>query len=230
MKEKIRLDKILSKSGLGSRNDVKKLIKQGRVTAGGKTAKSASEKYDPAEVRLDGQAVNYREFVYILMNKPAGVISATEDNRHTTVIDLLGDEYASFDMFPVGRLDIDTEGLLLITNDGVLAHELLSPVKHIPKTYYARLDKKLSGDEVKKLESGVDIGGYITKPAQVELCDDGAFITIYEGKFHQVKKMFKAVGATVLYLKRISMGNLTIPEGLEIGQFAEVSRDVVQSA
>ena len=228
--EKVRLDKILSKSGLGSRNDVKKLIKQGRVTAGGKPVKSASDKYDPAVVEFDGQAVNYREFVYIIMNKPAGVISATEDNLHTTVIDLLGEEYASFDMFPVGRLDIDTEGLLLITNDGKLAHELLSPAKHIPKTYYARLDKKLSEENIKALESGVDIGGYITKPAEVEICTDGAFITIYEGKFHQVKKMFSAVGATVLYLKRISMGTLTIPEGMEIGQYAEVSRDVVQSA
>lgn len=229
--EKIRLDKILSKSGFGSRTDSKKLIKSRRVAVDGKIALSSSEKADPLTVTVDGKQVNYKEFVYIILNKPAGVISATEDKKKETVLDLLPEKYNNYDLFPVGRLDIDTEGFLLITNDGPLAHNLLSPNKHCPKTYYVETVKSLTEEDMEKLRKGVYIGeGITTSPAEAEYAGKGILLTIYEGKFHQVKRMLEAVDNKVTYLKRISMGNMKLPDNLKTGEFTEVSQDFVQNA
>ena len=226
--EKIRLDKILSKSGFGSRTDAKAVIKQGRVSVDGKTARSANDKADPEKVFVDGVKVNYKEFIYIVLNKPKGVVSATDDNVHQTVIDLIDEKYLTYEPFPVGRLDIDTEGLLLITNDGQLGHNMLSPKKHVDKTYFAELLNPLSPEDKEKIEKGVDIGGYITQPCNVEILENGANITIHEGKFHQVKKMFEAVGNKVVYLKRLTFGPLALPENLPLGGYIEINRSDIE--
>lgn len=225
--EKVRIDKILSKSGFGSRNDAKALIKQGRVFAEGKKVNSSSAKYFPDDVTVDSEKILYKEFVYIVLNKPQGVVSATDDNVHKTVIDLLDSKYLTYEPFPVGRLDIDTEGLLLITNDGQLAHNMLSPKKHVDKTYFAKLLTPLTLDDKEEIEKGVDIGGYITKPCSIEILEDGVNITICEGKFHQVKKMFEAVGNKVTYLKRISFGPLILPENLALSEYIEVEKPLL---
>lgn len=222
--EKIRLDKILSKSGFGSRTEAKTVIKQGRVSVDGKTARSANDKADPEKVFVDGIKVNYKEFIYLVLNKPKGVVSATDDNVHRTVIDLIDEKYLTYEPFPVGRLDIDTEGLLLITNDGQLGHNMLSPKKHVDKTYFAELLNPLSIQDKEKIEKGVDIGGYITKPCNIEILENGVNITIHEGKFHQVKKMFEAVGNKVIYLKRITFGPLSLPEDLSLGEYIEIEK------
>ena len=222
--EKIRIDKILSKSGYGSRNDAKGIIKKGRVSVEGKTVRSANDKADPEKVFVDGIKVNYKEFIYLVLNKPKGVVSATDDNVHRTVIDLIDEKYLTYEPFPVGRLDIDTEGLLLITNDGQLGHNMLSPKKHVDKTYYAELLSPLSIEDKEKIEKGVDIGGYVTQPCSVEILENGVNITIHEGKFHQVKKMFEAVGNKVVYLKRITFGPLTLPESLPLGEYIEIEK------
>lgn len=222
---KIRIDKILSKSGFGSRSDAKSIIKKGRVSVDGKTVKSANDKADPEKVFVDGIKVKYKEFIYLILNKPQGVVSATDDNVHTTVIDLIDEKYLTYEPFPVGRLDIDTEGLLLITNDGQLGHNMLSPKKHVDKTYYAELLNPLTTADKEKIEKGVDIGGYITQPCNVEILEKGANITIHEGKFHQVKKMFEAVGNKVVYLKRITFGPLSLPEDLPLGEYIEIAKE-----
>ena len=222
--EKIRIDKILSKSGYGSRNDAKGIIKKGRVSVEGKTVRSANDKADPEKVFVDGIKVNYKEFIYLVLNKPKGVVSATDDNVHRTVIDLIDEKYLTYEPFPVGRLDIDTEGLLLITNDGQLGHNMLSPKKHVDKTYYAELLSPLSIEDKEKIEKGVDIGGYVTQPCSVEILEKGVNITIHEGKFHQVKKMFEAVGNKVVYLKRITFGPLTLPESLPLGEYIAIEK------
>ncbi|MBO5098826.1 MAG: rRNA pseudouridine synthase [Clostridia bacterium] len=225
--EKIRIDKILSKSGYGSRNDAKGIIKKGRVSVEGKTVRSANDKADPEKVFVDGIKVNYKEFIYLVLNKPKGVVSATDDNVHRTVIDLIDEKYLTYEPFPVGRLDIDTEGLLLITNDGQLGHNMLSPKKHVDKTYYAELLNPLSIEDKEKIEKGVDIGGYVTQPCSIEILENGVNITIHEGKFHQVKKMFEAVGNKVVYLKRITFGPLTLPESLPLGEYTEIEKPQV---
>ena len=225
--EKIRIDKILSKSGYGSRNDAKGIIKKGRVSVEGKTVRSANDKADPEKVFVDGIKVNYKEFIYLVLNKPKGVVSATDDNVHRTVIDLIDEKYLTYEPFPVGRLDIDTEGLLLITNDGQLGHNMLSPKKHVDKTYYAELLSPLSIEDKEKIEKGVDIGGYVTQPCSIEILENGVNITIHEGKFHQVKKMFEAVGNKVVYLKRITFGPLTLPESLPLGEYTEIEKPQV---
>ena len=223
--EKIRIDKILSKSGFGSRNDAKKIIKQKRVFCSGKPIVSPNEKADPSCITVDGKAVRYREFIYLMLNKPKGYVSATDDNVHKTVIDLIDDKYKTFEPFPCGRLDIDTEGLLLITNDGDTAHNLLSPKKHIEKTYYADLLTPLSREDKGKIEKGVDIGGYVTKPCRISYKDGGVLICVCEGKFHQVKRMFEAVGNKVTYLKRVAFGKLSLPDSLPPGDYIEVEKE-----
>ena len=233
--EALRLDKLLSKSGYGSRNDVKKLIKQGSVTVRGQKAVSGAQKVLPEDVLVDGKAPVYQEFIYLLMNKPQGVISSTEKGRQQTVIDLLDDGYKQYQPFPVGRLDIDTEGLLLITNDGALAHELLSPKKHVPKTYYAKVVGVVDETDIRAFSDGVDIGeDKPTLPAELVVLKQGEIseieLTICEGKFHQVKRMFEAVGKKVVFLRRISMGALTLPDDLAPGEYQSVSREFVQTA
>lgn len=228
----MRLDKLLANMGYGSRKEVKLLLKQKAVTVDGQYVKDAAMHVDPdqQDVSVFGERVVYTEFVYLMMNKPAGVISATEDLRDETVIDLLEPLHQHFEPFPVGRLDKDTEGLLLITNDGVLAHNLLSPKKHVPKVYYAQIEGVVTERDILAFAEGVELDdGYVTKPGQLVILTSGEQseieLTISEGKFHQVKRMFEAVGKKVTYLKRLSMGSLKLDDSLELGEYRELTED-----
>ncbi|WP_349410832.1 pseudouridine synthase [Pseudalkalibacillus sp. SCS-8] len=210
----------------GSRKDVKKLLKNGLVTVNGDRVKNGKTHVAPDGdvIMVAGEEVVYVEHIYLMLNKPDGVISATEDHLHDTVLDLLDEEHIHFEPFPVGRLDKDTEGLLLLTNDGQLAHELLSPKKHVPKTYYAKIDGKVTDEDRVYFKKGVTLDdGYVTKPAELTILKNGdgseIELTITEGKFHQVKRMFEAVGKKVVYLKRISMGPLQLDPNLSPGEY-----------
>ena len=200
------------------------LVKEGRVLVDGLPAASAEQKVDPAvsRVRADGEELNLGGFTYVMLHKPQGVLSATEDARQKTVLDLLSPELRRKKLFPVGRLDKDSEGLLLLTNDGDLAHRLLSPKKHVDKVYYARLDRPLSPADCAAFEQGILLAdGTRCRPAELRLLGDGreALITLREGKFHQVKRMTASRGAAVLYLKRLSMGPLELDGALAPGNF-----------
>lgn len=219
----MRLDKLLSHTGFGSRKEVKPLLKSGAVDVNGTIQKDSKMQVNPDkdEITVHGTPVVYQEFVYFMLHKPQNVVSATEDNVSETVIDLLAQEDTLTNPFPVGRLDKDTEGLLIITNDGTLAHNLLSPKKHIDKTYYAKIDGEVLLEDVKAFAEGITLDdGYICKPARLEIINPNEIkVTIQEGKFHQVKRMFAARGKTVSYLKRISMGQLQLDESLELGEY-----------
>lgn len=230
----MRLDKFLANSGVGTRKEVKELLKKRLIKVNDEIVKDGKIHVNENEdtVKYKDEIISYKKFVYIMLNKPNGVISATEDKVHKTVIDLLGDEYRTFEVFPVGRLDIDTEGLLLLTNDGVLSHNLLSPNKHVDKKYYVELEKLLTKMDIDKLEDGVELKDFTTKDAKVEIIENGeesdkirVYITISEGKFHQVKRMFKAVGNEVKYLKRVKMGTLSLDENLKLGEYRELTED-----
>lgn len=230
----MRLDKFLANSGIGTRKEVKELLKKRLIKVNDEIVKDGKIHVNENEdtVKYKDEIISYKKFVYIMLNKPNGVISATEDKVHKTVIDLLGDEYRTFEVFPVGRLDIDTEGLLLLTNDGVLSHNLLSPNKHVDKKYYVELEKLLTEMDIAKLEKGVELKDFTTKDAKVEIIENGeesdkirVYITISEGKFHQVKRMFKAVGNEVKYLKRVKMGTLSLDENLKLGEYRELTED-----
>ena len=219
-----RLDKLLASTGFWSRKEVKDLVRQGRVLADGIPVKKPEEKFDPETTTLevDRQRVDCAPFVYLMMNKPAGLLSATEDRRQKTVIDLLPDHLKKRNLFPVGRLDKDTVGLLLITDDGTLAHELLSPRKHVDKVYYARVGGVLNGEDREALASGMTLGdGLHCLPAGLEPLGDGSecHVTLREGKYHQVKRMLAARGKPVTFLRRISMGPLVLDEDLKPGQW-----------
>ncbi len=227
----MRLDKYLAEMGAGTRSEVKKLVRAGRVTINGAVAEKPEQKVEPETdtVCLDGEALLYAAYEYYLFHKPAGCVSATEDKIHKTVMDYLTDTLRD-DLFPVGRLDIDTEGLLLITNDGALAHELLSPAHHVKKTYYARVAGRVTEEDARLFQQGVDIGEEkLTKPAELVILTSGEGseieLTITEGKFHQVKRMFQAVGKEVVYLKRLSMGPLTLPETLLPGEYRALTQE-----
>jgi len=216
--------------GYGTRKEVKQLLKQKGVTVDGEVVKDSSMHVNPdsQEVSVFGERVQYTEFLYLMMNKPPGVISATEDNFDRTVIDLLDPLAQHFKPFPVGRLDKDTEGLLLITNDGQLAHNLLSPKKHVPKTYYAKIDGEVTQSDIEAFQRGVELDdGYVTKPGELIILSSGSKseieLTIQEGKFHQVKRMFESVGKKVTYLKRLSMGSLRLDESLNLGDYRELT-------
>ena len=230
----MRLDKFLANSGVGTRKEVKELLKKRLIKVNDEIVKDGKIHVNENEdtVKYKDEIISYKKFVYIMLNKPNGVISATEDKVHKTVIDLLGDEYRTFEVFPVGRLDIDTEGLLLLTNDGVLSHNLLSPNKHVDKKYYVELEKLLTKMDIDKLEKGVELKNFTTKDAKVEIIENGeesdkirVYITISEGKFHQVKRMFKAVGNEVKYLKRVKIGTLSLDENLKLGEYRELTED-----
>ncbi|MCM0625501.1 rRNA pseudouridine synthase [Lysinibacillus sp. OL1_EC] len=228
----MRLDKLLANMGYGSRKEVKQLLKQKAVTVDGAYVKDAALHVDPEKqiVSVFGERVVYTEFVYFIMNKPPGVISATEDLRDETVIDLLEPLHQHFQPFPVGRLDKDTEGLLLLTNDGQLAHNLLSPKKHVPKVYYAQIEGVVTEEDAEKFANGVELDdGYVTKPGKLVILKSAQQseieLTIQEGKFHQVKRMFEAVGKRVTYLKRISMGSLILDENLALGEYRELTTE-----
>lgn len=233
----IRLDKYLADMGCGTRQEVKKFIRSGQVSVDGIVVKKPETKVEQTvqEVFLNGEKVGYESFEYYMLNKPAGVISATEDQSCQTVVDLIKDKKRK-DLFPVGRLDKDTEGLLLITNDGALAHRLLSPKKHVDKCYFARICGKVTEEDVRSFEKGVNIGSQeqpeITMPGKLEIItlDDISKIrlTIQEGKFHQVKRMFQAVGKEVIYLKRLRMGTLILDENLGIGEYRPLTKEELE--
>lgn len=230
MSNRQRIDKILSNMGCGTRKEVKELIRSGLVEVDDVVVKDPGLQVDGElqKIVVEGSRLLYKAYIYILMNKPQGVISATEDSREKTVVDLLPDEFRAFDPFPVGRLDKDTEGLLLLTNDGQLSHRLLSPKKHVPKTYTAKIRGRVTEEDVAAFNRGVTLeDGYRTMVSQLAVLEQGGIssvdVTIYEGKFHQVKRMFQAVGREVIYLKRISMGELKLDESLEPGDFRELN-------
>ncbi len=229
----MRIDKWLSNTGYGSRKEVKQLLKSGAVTINGSIIKDPKTQADPDKdhVLVHGEEAVYKEFIYLMMNKPQGVISATEDSRHETVVDLLYMEDQTFEPFPVGRLDIDTEGLLILTNDGQLAHTLLSPKKHVPKTYFAKINGSIPDDTFEIFRDGVILeDGYKTQPAHLKVLHNNDHeseieLTITEGKFHQVKRMFEAVGRKVVYLQRIQMGQLKLDKSLDLGTYRELSEE-----
>lgn len=228
-----RLDKILSNLGYGTRNELKKMLKKGIVSVNGVIIKDSSFKVDPENdvIEVNGEQVFYREFIYLMMNKPDGVISATYDNRDETVIDLLEIDHQVFEPFPVGRLDKDTVGLLFLTNDGELNHRLISPKWHVDKVYYAKIDQKVTEKDIEAFKKGITLDdGYLCKEAKLEILnasDEGSEIqlTIQEGKFHQVKRMFQAVGKEVIYLKRIEFGGIPLDEELEEGEYRELTEE-----
>ena len=230
----IRLDKYLADMGVGTRTEVKKLIRQGRVAIDENTVKSPEMKIDinKNQVFVDGKLLTYEEFEYYMLNKPAGYVSATTDLKDKTVLDLIHSKKRK-DLFPVGRLDKDTEGLLLITNDGELAHRLLSPRKHVDKVYYARVEGVVSEEDIEAFKNGVDIGeNEISKPAVLEILKSEEiseiYLTIQEGKFHQVKRMFEAVGKKVVYLKRLSMGTLKLDDNLKLGEYRLLTKEELE--
>jgi len=232
--KRIRLDKLLADYGFGSRKEVKSVIKAGSVSVNGEIIKDASFTAEPGtdRVLVDGQLLHYREFYYIMMNKPAGVISATDDTRETTVLDILPDRYSVKGLFPVGRLDKDTEGLLLISNDGQLAHRLLSPKKHVPKVYYAEIDGRVGQDDVEAFKQGIQLDDFTALPSRLVILEQGSMsrveVTIYEGKYHQIKRMFEAVNKRVAYLKRLSMGSLRLDPSLSPGEVRELTDDEIE--
>ena len=233
----MRLDKFLVACAVGSRTEVKNLLKAGRVTVNGKKEKSAklqiNEERD--EIRFDGQVLEYEEFVYYIMNKPKGVISATEDSKHRTVLDLLDDLARTKEVFPVGRLDIDTHGLLLLTNDGQLAHALLSPKRHVDKTYLAQVKGIMSQEDVETFAKGIPLKDFTCQPAKLEILsvDSGkdesqVRVTIAEGKFHQVKRMVAYCGKEVVDLQRLTMGTLVLDENLKRGEWRRLTKEELE--
>ena len=233
----MRLDKYLAEMGVGTRQEVKKQIRQGKVTVNGTVVKAADTKIDETydEVTIGGRNISYVSYEYYMLNKPGGVVSATEDRRDTTVIDLIKDKKRK-DLFPVGRLDKDTEGLLLITNDGDLAHRLLAPKKHVDKVYYAKIDGMVTEEDVKRFAEGIDIGAEeeeMTRPAKLDIMksaeESEIRLTIHEGKFHQVKRMFLAVGKEVTYLKRERMGTLCLDENLKPGEYRLLTEEEIEN-
>ena len=233
----MRLDKFLVACAVGSRTEVKKLLKAGRVTVNGKKEKSAKLQIDEDTdvICFDGEKLDYEEFVYYMMNKPRGVISATEDPKHKTVLDLLDDYARAKEVFPVGRLDIDTHGLLLLTNDGKLAHALLSPKRHVDKTYLAQVDGIMTDADVETFAQGIPLKDFTCQPAKLELVSintekDQSLVrvTIAEGKFHQVKRMVAYCGKEVVDLQRLTMGTLTLDEDLKRGEWRRLSKEELE--
>ena len=233
----MRLDKFLVACAVGSRTEVKNFLKTGRVTVNGKKEKSAKLQIDEEtdEICFDGQKLDYEEFVYYMMNKPQGVISATQDPKHKTVLDLLDDYARAKEVFPVGRLDIDTHGLLLLTNDGKLAHALLSPKRHVDKTYLARINGVMTDADVETFAQGVPLKDFTCQPAKLELVsidtekeESLVRVTIAEGKFHQVKRMVAYCGKEVVNLQRLTMGTLTLDEELKRGEWRRLSKEELE--
>jgi 16S rRNA pseudouridine516 synthase len=226
----LRLDRFLANMGCGSRSEVKRLIRAGEVAVNDKIIRDdgcqVAESHDTITCR--GELIRYREFIYLMLNKPAGVISATDDDRERTVLDLIDPRYRHKGIFPVGRLDKDTEGLLILTNNGDLGHQLLSPRKHIPKRYLALVTGEIKAADFDAFRDGIILDdGYRTLPAELELLHGGqrneVRVTIHEGKFHQIKRMFQALDKQVVYLKRIAMGALELDPGLDLGEYRELT-------
>ena len=233
----MRLDKFLVACAVGSRTEVKNLLKSGRVMVNGKKEKSAKLQIDEErdEIRFDGQVLEYEEFVYYMMNKPKGVISATEDPKHRTVLDLLDVIAQSKEVFPVGRLDIDTHGLLLLTNNGQLAHALLSPNRHVDKTYLAQVKGIMTQEDVETFAKGIPLKDFTCQPARLELVSvdteknqSQIRVTIAEGKFHQVKRMVAYCGKEVVDLQRLTMGTLVLDENLQRGEWRRLTKEELE--
>ena len=229
-----RIDKIISSQGQYSRSEVKKLIKGGRITLNGRVLKSSDEKSDPDScvIAIDGKPLGYKKHIYIMLNKPQGVVSATDDRDHKTVIDLVPKELKRAGLFPAGRLDGDTVGFVLITDDGDFAHRILSPKNHIMKTYHATLQRPVTQADIDAFRNGIELkDGTLCLEAQVKPLDSDepmAEIKICEGKYHQVKRMFAALGNKVVYLKRVKMGELCLDESLEEGQCREITAEELE--
>ena len=228
----MRLDKYLSNMNIASRSKVKEILKGGRVRVNSKVETKGDVKVDPEAdvIEFDGVRIFYEQYRYFMLYKPQGCVSATKDRLSDTVLDILKDENID-GLFPVGRLDKDTEGLLIITNDGKTAHELLSPAKHVDKKYLVHLDNAIDDEAIRQIEGGIDIGDdKPCLPCEIEKNEtDKVFITIREGRFHQVKRMFAAVGITVTFLKRISMGAVLLDESLKPGEYRRLTDEEVQS-
>ena len=233
----MRLDNFLVACAVGSRTEVKNLLKAGRVMVNGKKEKSAKLQIDEErdEIRFDGQVLEYEEFVYYMMNKPKGVISATEDPKHRTVLDLLDDIALSKEVFPVGRLDMDTHGLLLLTNDGQLAHALLSPKRHVDKTYLAQVKGIMTQEDVETFAKGIPLKDFTCQPAKLELVSieteknqSQIRVTIAEGKFHQIKRMVGYCGKEVVDLQRLTMGTLVLDENLQRGEWRRLTKEELE--
>ena len=232
-----RLDKILSGQNIATRSETKNMVKKGLITVNGQTVKRSDEKFDPDtdEFIVNGIKIVYKKHLYIMMNKPSGVLSASRDGRTKTVIDLLPEHLRRDGLFPAGRLDKDTEGFILITDDGELAHKLLSPRYHVDKTYHVTAEGIITDDDIRRLEEGVDIGEKaLTLPAKAEMIGSGqdvseVLLTIHEGKFHQVKRMFEVIGKPVVHLKRISFGSLKLDEKLAPGEFRRLADEEIKA-
>ncbi len=227
----MRLDKFLSNSGIGSRKDIKSLVKAGAVTVDGKVARdSGMNVLENSVVCLNNKEIIYKKYIYIMMNKPAGYVSATFDKRLPVVTDLLDEYSLRFEPFPAGRLDIDTEGLLILTNDGDLTHRILSPKSHIHKKYFVISEKGVTPSDQEMFKSGIDLHDFVSMPSELEFTDreNESFVTLCEGKFHQVKRMFEAVDNKVVYLKRVKMGNLPLDESLSPGEYRELTDDEIK--
>ncbi len=228
----MRLDRLLSEMGVGTRKELGKAIRAGKVSVNGAVVKDTAYKASEADIIIyDGQQVQYEQYVYYMLNKPAGVITATRDPKQPTVLDLITERKRA-DLYPVGRLDRDTEGLLLITNDGALGHRLLSPTKHVDKTYYVTVDKPIEESVVTLFQEGIQVDAeFRALPAKLVIMENPheAQITVHEGKFHQIKRMFEAVGCSVVYLKRISMGPLALDEKLQPGEYRRLTSEEKES-
>lgn len=228
-----RLDKILSSTGRWSRKEVKELVRTGRVTVDGVPAQTPEQKTDRegSEIRVDGESISASQYTYLMMNKPAGLVSATEDPREPTVLSLLPGHLQKIGLFPAGRLDKDTVGLLLLTNDGALAHDLLSPKKHVNKTYLVRVEGRFDDADVTAFREGITLAdGYVCLPAELELLEESeALVKLREGKYHQIKRMCAARGKPVISLKRLTFGALKLDESLVPGEWRELTEGEIES-
>ena len=227
-----RIDKILSNQGIASRSEVRKLVKQKRVTVNGTLIRRPEEKADPEkdEIAVDGKTINYKKHLYIMMNKPAGVLSASRDNRAETVIDLLPPELRRDGLFPAGRLDKDTTGFIFLTDDGELAHSILSPKRHVYKLYEAKCDRELTEQDVLHFAKGITVGEQSFLPAKMKIiAPDTALVEICEGKFHQVRLMFRSAGTEVISLKRVRIGGVYLDKNLAEGGYREMTENEIKA-
>lgn len=223
-----RIDKIIASQGQYSRKEVKALIAKGRIAVDGRVVSSSSEKADPltTQISIDGKPLAFKRNLYLVLNKPKGYVSATEDRDHPTVLDLVPQEYRRRDLFPAGRLDRDTTGLMIITDDGALAHNILAPKKHVPKLYHVELDIPVTKEMRLGFSEGVMLNDGVSKAADlIKTGEKTAEVTLREGRYHQIKRMFGCFGAEVLELKRLGMGRLTLPEDLAAGECREMSEE-----
>lgn len=228
----MRLDKYISNSGVATRSEVKKLLKGGLITLDGNVVKNGDIKIDESAsvVLLKGERIVYNKYIYLMLNKPKDYVSATEDKHYKVVTELVKDEHKHYNVSPVGRLDIDTEGLLILTNDGQFNHNVTAPKKDIYKRYFARVDKPMIEADIIEFQKGMEFKDFVSKPAKLEITNNPCevYIEIAEGKFHQVKRMCERVGKSVTYLKRVSIGKLVLDETLSLGEMREMSKEELE--